>query len=268
MATFHVGPGVVAPMGGPQPHVVRQRLGNPQWYNYHWTHLGDPNYNPMVKYLETIGHDGKKYVMVDPGNKDLESALRRSGHQPWLYLNEPDIHDQSPCTPSAAARGVATIRRMKGSHWRYMAPNIAYGHMYGNGWLNRFAYLLDLWGQPKPEAWSIHLHGLPHDRPHGYYIWNAFNDWWKEFLGWMRRTGNERPVIISELSGGRYWPAVHEALLMHATECAINNGGGWELFQGFFWFSTYHGDPRWNSDLMTQDGRLTSIGRTYKGLGF
>jgi hypothetical protein len=147
-----------------------------------------------------------------------------------------------------------------------MGPNTASGHLYGDGWLDRFAYLLRLWGQPFPEAWAVHLHGLHHGNRYGDYIWDNFDRWWSGFLSWMRKARVERPVFITELSAGRYWPAVHEALMKHAAMRAADMSPQWSLFQGFFWFSTRGNDPRFLGNLLDHQDYPTNLGRTFKGL--
>lgn len=148
-------------------------LNPPVWLDWTWNHAGEPNYLPMV------------FWMQDSAWNDIAVERAQEDGGLWLLGNEPEIPSFA-VTPQEAVEFVVKWESEVGGEWA--APGII---TWDNGyaWLEEYLALGGLVG----DYWNIHI-----------YFASTPDEWqakWNEFKDWMIAKNLVRPVIVTETNG-------------------------------------------------------------------
>jgi hypothetical protein len=210
------------------------------WMNWVHSDLDDPRYLPMAFSFQRAYHDG--YI----------EAAQDGPRRLWLLGNEPEL-PQSAGTPEDAAWLARRWANEVGGPWA-CCGNITH-HLYPQLLDWPTAYLAA--GGLVPDAWHVHIYFVQSGAE-----WDAALAAWQ---GWMVAHNAVRPVIVSEtaFTEGTGWgdlaPVRAAELLRHVRESVARGD-----VRAVLWYSDadYWGVWPW-SNLLTQDGTLTSLGQVY-----
>jgi len=204
--------------------------------NWIYDHNDDATYVPMAYSLATGYHD--TYI----------AAGKLARHKTWLLGSEPNINT-TYTEPSEAA--LFTQRWVD----EVGAPFACCGVIVHHDWSDNLKWL-DVYltaGGEIPDYWSINL----------YFHANA-QEWQQSldtFIAWMHANNIVRPIVVQETAMTEAGNA--EALLEYINS-KVEDG----TIHAAIWYSDLGYWQLWpQSDLRTDTGELTELGKLYIGLG-
>ncbi len=216
------------------------KLGPDSWYNHKCDQLGatDKRYTPML-----FGMRDDAYMY------EAMRLARVYRNRMWLIGNEPErLAEQggSDTEPEEAADAVAKWMRL--TDVKVALPGILWDEV-GREWLEQY---LDA-GGPVGDFWAIHIYA--HDTGHWLTLWQD----WQAFL---RERGLELPTLVTECAAWADDVSVQAGVMDMVRQTLRTD----DMLQGAYWFAGHYGTfvPWWSrSDLLTEHGTLTDLGRHY-----
>ena len=227
--------------GSSRTDIVTELLNPPCWHN--WTHaerwFDNKNFTPTIwSWKFRDWEQGGVEVTVDLQN--VSNLAQTYPNRIWLLWNEPDLFGQA-ATPAIQAipHTIQWMDAIGNNGIKACCGTVHLGNSCatlkkttGIKWLNDYVNN----NGPIPDVWHIHI-----------YCATSTQDWQSildEFWQWWTIHGKNKPLLITETSGGIN-SQLNRDLILYISQLQD------ERILEVYWFATINtGSSTWNSQLI------------------